>query len=120
MIRDLIPSGSHHFWAPARDVTKTKLDDVPASLADDVVMVIFQLAELVPDNRSANNLEENTHGFKKIEGAIDRRQSDASSTLQKTLVNFSRTHGGRCLRKRLVDEEPRKAKTNPLLAKNVF
>jgi hypothetical protein len=105
---------------PSRDVTKTKLDHVPAGLADDVVMVIFQLAELVPDGRPTDDLKENTGGFEKIERTIDRRQSDAFSTLQKTLVDFSGTQGSRRLRKRLVDEEPRKAKAKPLLSEQVF
>jgi hypothetical protein len=104
VVCDLISSGSHHFLGQARDVTIPKLDDVPAGLADDVVMVILQLAELVARTRSTNDLEENTGGFEQIERTIDRRQSHAFSTPQKTLIDFSRTQGSRCLGKCLIDE----------------
>jgi len=116
----VIPRGSHDFPEQAREVTKTKLAHIPAGLADDVVMVILQLAQLVPGARSVNDLEKNTGGFKKIERTIDRCQSDAFPALQESLVNFPRTQGSRSFRKYLIHEEPGKAKTNPLRSEQVL
>jgi hypothetical protein len=91
MIDHLKACGFRHLLGPIRNVTKVQLHDIPACLADDMVVVILQLTKLISDTRTTDDFKDHTQGFKEFKRSIDRGQPDFFLLFEKGLINFQRT-----------------------------
>ena len=78
MIDDLITCGLRHLLRPIRNITKIQFDHIPAGLADDMMMVVFYLTELIFNTRPIGDFKDHPHGFEEIKSPIDRGQSNLS------------------------------------------
>jgi hypothetical protein len=59
-----------------------------ACLADDMVMMILQLAELILGHRPIGHFKSDSQGLEKIEGSIDGGQTDSSLPFEKVVINL--------------------------------
>jgi hypothetical protein len=91
MIDDLITREFRHLLGPIRNVAEIQFDDTPACLADNMVVVIFQLTKLISDTRTFDDFKDHAQGFKEFKRSIDRGQPDFFPFLEKALIDFQRT-----------------------------
>ncbi len=91
VIDHLITCGLGHLFRPIRNVAEIQFDDIPARLADDMVVVILQLTKLISDTRTTDDFEGHPKRFEEIKGSIDRGQSDFLLLFEKVLIYFQRT-----------------------------
>jgi hypothetical protein len=91
MINHLITCELGHLFGPIRNVAEIQFDDTPASLADDMMMMVLQLTEFILHTRPVDDFEDEPQGFEEVQRSIDRGQSDFSLLFEKILINFQRT-----------------------------
>jgi hypothetical protein len=91
MIDYLITRGFRHLLGPIRNITKVQLDHIPASLTDNMVVVILRLTKLIFDARPIGDFEKDSQGFEKIKGSVGGGQPDFFPLFEKVLINFQRT-----------------------------
>jgi hypothetical protein len=97
MIGDLITCGLHHLPGPFRDITKVQFDDMTACFTDNMVMVILQLTEFIPNSRTIYKFEDNSHGLEQIERSIDGSQPNPSLFFTEALIKLLGAHGTNCI-----------------------
>ena len=120
MIGNLKPCGLGHFSGPFRNITKVKFDDLPTSLTDDMVMMVFCFAEFVFNIWALNDFEDDSQGFEQVEGTIDGGEANPSSLLQKRPVKLLGVQRFTCAQELFMDQKSGMAQSKPFLSDEVF
>ncbi len=121
VIGDLKSRRFHYLPGPLGDITKIELNNISASLANDVVMVLPQLTNFISyARRGGGNFEGNAQRLKKLQRSIDRSQAYTPVFLSKTPVKLLGGKRTVRIRQLVIDEEPRAAQSQISLFQRCF
>jgi hypothetical protein len=94
MIDHLITCGLCHLFGPIQNITEIQFGHIPASLADDMVMVVVYFTEFISNTRTIDDFKNHAPGFEEVKRAVDRGQSNFLLLFEKASVEFLRTQRG--------------------------